>query len=134
LRVHLLIDTLRFMGTGSNIKRIRELKGLSQKEVISAIGMAAAQYSRIESGKTDPSVSTLEKIAKALGVSLADFFTDKEDSLKEVNSYDTTLMERVALLDSLSKEEQKTIFSILDAFVSKRKLKSTLSGVLKDLE
>jgi len=105
---------------------------LDQKEVISAIGMGAAQYSRIENGKTEPSVSTLIKIAKALGVSMVELFTDK-DILRDVNSIDTTLMERVALIDGLSKEEQKTIFSILDAFLSKRKLKSTLKTVLQEM-
>ena len=121
------------MDISKNIKRIREAKKLSQKEVISAIGMGAAQYSRIENGKTDPSVSTLIKIAKAMGVSMAELFTDK-DVLKDVNSVDSTLMERVALIDSLTKEEQNTIFTILDAFISKRKLKSTLKNVLHDLD
>lgn len=121
------------MDIGLNIKRIREAKKLSQKEVISAIDMGAAQYSRIENGKTDPSVNTLSKIAKAMGVSMAEIFTDK-DVLKDINSADTTLMERVSLINSLSEEEQNTIFSILDAFVSKRKLKSTLKNVLKDID
>ena len=65
------------MDISKNIKRVREAKGLSQKEVISAISMGAAQYSRIENGKTDPSVSTLIKIAKALGVSMGRTFYRK---------------------------------------------------------
>lgn len=121
------------MDISSNIKRIREAKNLSQKEVISAIGMGAAQYSRIENGKTDPSVSTLVKIAKALGVSMAELFYDN-DSLREVSSMDKTLMERVSLIDSLTKEEQRTLFTVLDAFVAKRKFKSTLKTVLQDIE
>ncbi len=121
------------MDISSNIKRIREAKNLSQKEVISAIGMGPAQYSRIENGKTDPSVSTLVKIAKALGVSMAELFYDN-DSLREVSSLDKTLMERVSLIDSLTQEEQKTLFNVLDAFVAKRKFKSTLKSVLQDFE
>ena len=96
------------MDISSNIKRIREAKNLSQKEVISAIGMGAALYSRIENGKTDPSVSTLMKIAKALGVSMAELFYDN-DSLREVSSMDKTLMERVYLIDSLTKEEKNFV-------------------------
>ncbi|WP_461445677.1 helix-turn-helix domain-containing protein, partial [Maribacter sp.] len=83
--------------------------------------------------KTDPSVSTLIKIAKALGVSMAELFIEK-DALQDFNSVDTTLMERVSLIDGLTKEEQSTIFNILDAFVAKRKLKSTLKTVLQDME
>ena len=43
-------------------------------------------------------------------------------------------LERVSLIDSLNKEEQKTIFTILDAFISKRKFKSTLKTVLNDID
>jgi transcriptional regulator with XRE-family HTH domain len=119
------------MNIGDNIKRIREAKKLSQKEVITAIGMGAAQYSRIENGKTDPSVSTLERVAQALGVELAELFTP--DTIQEVNSYDKTLMEKIRLMEGLSEEERKTIFTILDAFVGKKKLKDTLSSVLQDV-
>lgn len=118
---------------GSIIKRIREAKGLSQKEVISSINMGAAQYSRIERCKTDPSVSTVEKIAKALGVTMAELFTEVDD-LKDINTYDKTLMEKVSVINSLNKDEQKTIFSIIDAFISKRKFKNTLQNVLNDIE
>lgn len=117
---------------GDKIKRVREAKGLSQKEVISSIGMGAAQYSRIERGKTDPSISTVLKITKALGVTMAELFTEEQD-LKDISTFEKSLMERVALIDSLNKEEQKTIFSILDAFLSKRKLRTTLKGVLQDI-
>ena len=120
------------MNIGDNIKRIRVAKNLSQKEVVLAAGMDTAQYSRIENGKTDPSVSTLEKIAKALGVSLSELFINKED-LKEIHSYDKTAMEKVRLIENLKDDEKKTIYNILDAFISKEKLKNTLSSVLKEI-
>ena len=44
------------------------------------------------------------------------------------------LLEMLCKLQGLSKEEQNTIFSILDAFLSKRKLKSTLKTVLQEME
>ena len=47
---------------------------------------------------------------------------------------DKTLMERVSLIDSLTKEEQRTLFAVLDAFVAKRKFKSSLKTVLQDIE
>lgn len=120
------------MDIGKSIKRIREAKKLSQKEVITAIGMGAAQYSRIEGNKTDPSINTLERIAKALGVKLSELFVAEEE-LPEVNSLDKTLMEKVRLIESLPEEEKNTIYTILDAFVGKKKLKETLSSVLKDV-
>jgi transcriptional regulator with XRE-family HTH domain len=132
-KLNLLLHKVTFMplNIGDNIKRIREAKGLSQKELITAIGMGAPMYSRIETGKTEPSLSSLEKIAKALGIKLSELFSDKEP--EEVNSHNTTLMEKVRLIESLTEEEQKTLFTILDAFVGKKKLKDTLSSVLKNV-
>lgn len=101
--------------------------------IIAIAKLDAAQYSRIENGKTDPSVSTLERIAKALGVSLADLFAST-DELKEINSYDKSIMERVALMEALTDDEKHSIYTMLDAFIGKRKLKDALSNVLQDVK
>ena len=83
------INNNHTMNLGKCIRKVREAKGFSQKQVISAINMGAAQYSRIESGKTDPSFSAVVKIAKGLGVELHELY--KADELfKEVNTYDKT--------------------------------------------
>ena len=121
------------MKIGDNIKRIRTAKDLSQKEVVTTAKLDTAQYSRIENGKTDPSVGTLERIAKALGVSLAELFAST-DELKEINSHDKTLMEKVSLIEALTDEERKTIYTMLDAFIGKKKLKDALANVLSDVK
>jgi len=117
------------MNIGQNIKRVRTAKNMSQKELTSIIDMGAAQFSRIENGKTDPSVNTLERIAKALGVSLSELFID-ENSDTEVISHDKTIMEKVRLIESLQEDEKQVIFKMLDAFVSKQTLKSALQNAI----
>lgn len=119
------------MDIAKKIKQIREAKGMTAKEVISAVDMGAAMYSRIETGKTEPSLTTLEKIAKALGVKLSDLF-DTDDKMADVNSIDGSLMEKVKMIEALSEEEKKTVFSIVDAFTGKKKLKDALANVLTD--
>ena len=121
------------MDLGEQIKRIRTAKGLSQKEVLNISGLDKAQFSRIENGKTDPSFTTLEKIAKALGISISELFATT-DEIKEVNSHDKTVMEKVSLIESLNDDEKNTIYSMLDAFVGKRKLKDALSNVLQNVK
>jgi hypothetical protein len=49
----------------------------------------------------------------------------------EVNSTDKTLMEKVKLMESLEEEEKQTLFTMLDAFVSKKRLRDALSNALK---
>ena len=43
-------------------------------------------------------------------------------------------MEKVSLIESLTDDEKKTLYSMLDAFVGKRKLKDALSNVLQDVK
>jgi transcriptional regulator with XRE-family HTH domain len=124
---------IQSLDIGSNIKRIREDRGLSQRDVITSIGMEAAQYNRIEKGKTNPSVTTIEKIAVALGVKTYELFIE-DVSNQNINSFDKTLVEKLSLIEKLAVEEQKTIFSMLDAFVSKQKLNDTLNKVIDNIK
>lgn len=117
------------MTIGNNIKKIREAKGLSQKETALSSKMDPAQYSRIENGKTDPSYSTIEKIAKALGVELSELFR-ADEVFKDVNSKDKTLMEKLRLIEQLDNTEQKAFYNILDALVAKKRLTDTLTSAL----
>jgi len=88
------------------------------------------QYSRIESGKTDPSFTTLERIAKALGISLADLFK-ADEIFKDVNTYDKTLMEKLKLIDELEGTEKKSLYNIIDSLIAKKRLKDNLQSLVK---
>jgi len=43
-------------------------------------------------------------------------------------------MEKVSQMETLTEDERKTIYTMLDAFIGKRKLKDALSGVLQDVK
>lgn len=116
------------MNIADKIKAIRTDKGLSQKEIALSVGIDQAQYSRIESGKVEPTLSSLEKIAEAMGVKLADFFSEEKPI--DVNSYDKSVVERLRLLDELEETEKSSIFNIIDMAVSKKRLKDSLSNAL----
>lgn len=53
---------------GRNLKRIRTEKGISQGDIVRALKMDRAFVSNIENGKTNPTLATIAKLAKALGV------------------------------------------------------------------
>ena len=53
---------------GKNLRETRKQLGLTQEEVSQRSGVQAGEISRIESGKRDPQVSTVERLAKALDV------------------------------------------------------------------
>jgi transcriptional regulator with XRE-family HTH domain len=50
------------------IKRYREQSGLSQQALSKKAGLSREYLARLESGQHNPSLVTLQKLAKALGV------------------------------------------------------------------
>lgn len=57
---------------GNNIKRIRLKKGMTQGDICRKLGLDRAYISNLENGKKNPTLSTIEKIANALGVKASD--------------------------------------------------------------
>ncbi len=56
--------------TGQIIEEARKKAHLTQAELADRIGSNKSYISRVESGKTDPKVSTFYRIASALGLSV----------------------------------------------------------------
>jgi len=54
---------------GKNLKRIRTEKAISQGDIARSFGVSRGFISNIENGKTNPTLTTITKLAKAVGVS-----------------------------------------------------------------
>lgn len=54
---------------GENLKKIRTKKNITQIEIAKILGADRSFVSNIENGKTNPTLSTITSLAKALGVS-----------------------------------------------------------------
>lgn len=63
------------MGIGNNIREFRLKNGLTQKQLGERCGMADSAIRRYELEKANPKIETLQKIADALNVSIADLDT-----------------------------------------------------------
>jgi len=57
---------------GNNLQRARHQQNLTQAEVAKRAGTTVNHYAKIERGEVVPSLKTLEKIIKALGVRSSD--------------------------------------------------------------
>jgi transcriptional regulator with XRE-family HTH domain len=57
---------------GRNLRHARLARKMTQEEVAERSGVHATEVSRIESGKRDPQVSTVKRLAEAVGVSASD--------------------------------------------------------------
>jgi transcriptional regulator with XRE-family HTH domain len=110
---------------GKNIKKIREQKGLMQKEVASTAEMQASNYSKIESGQRDISVEALDKIAQLFGITI-DEIIHYEDSKKltPVKVEDKTVTEKIQLISQLNEEDKNAVYRIIDGMLTKNKFQT----------
>jgi transcriptional regulator with XRE-family HTH domain len=61
-------------GLGPKMRSVRSAQSFGLRELARKAGVSAAMLSSIETGKTNPSVATLRRIASALDVPVATFF------------------------------------------------------------
>lgn len=66
------------------LRELREGQGISMRALAARSGLSANALSMIERGKTSPSVSTLYKLADALGVSITAFFGTESEKRQVV--------------------------------------------------
>ena len=59
------------------LRQIREGKGVSLRALKKRSGVAVSSLARYEAGQGDPQLTTLRKIAKALGVTVAELIGDR---------------------------------------------------------
>lgn len=112
-----------------NIKRMRKVKNLSQKEVATAIEIAQAQYSVIESGKSVPTLPTLEKIARVFEVDISQLVRRPGKNDDEIN---ISILEKVRLIDTLDKEEKGCLLKMIDIAIAKKRMKDNLALMMNE--
>lgn len=66
------------MDIAEKLRRLREMKNLSQGDIENRTGLKRSYVSRVEHGHTVPSVETLEKLSRGLEVPLYQLFYDGE--------------------------------------------------------
>ncbi len=63
---------------GQRIKQLRETADMSQKDLAYTADLDRSYIASVENGQRNISIVNIEKIAKALGVTLKEFFNDIE--------------------------------------------------------
>ena len=61
-----------------SLRSLRESRHVSQRALAEQTGFSASFLSQVENGQTSPSLSSMERIATALGVTLAQFFDNTQ--------------------------------------------------------
>jgi transcriptional regulator with XRE-family HTH domain len=110
---------------GQKIKKIRELKNLTQEHLAIELGLTQSAYSKLESGEVDIPYSRLEEISKILELKPEDIITFNEHIVFNVMHNETgngmvvhqaSLIEKELYEDTIKslKEEIAYLKSVLD--------------------
>ena len=96
---------------GTRIAALRKQHRYSMRSLATRAGVSASLISDVERGKVEPSISTLKRIASALGTTLIYFFSDPSES----NSRVVRASERVAVSPDMDMEPKGEARSAIEA-------------------
>lgn len=134
------------MKVNEKIKKIRELKDLSQEQVAEKLGLATSSYSKIERGVTNISLTRLEEIAQIFNINATDllensnqviclisennssnYYGTQPEMTAELEKYKLTIQHQNELIEKQAEllEQQKRELAALNEIILLLKEKST---------
>ena len=108
------------MSFGKRLQEDRKKKGFSQEYIAKELNTKAPVIGRYERDEMKPSIEVATKLSELLEVSL-DYLVGKTDVELDKNTF-----QRILEVSRFSEEDRNHIFSVIDAFIAKRKIQSIL--------
>lgn len=106
---------------GRKVRTLRDLRGLSRREVVEAAGISERYLIQLEAAESNVSLLVLSRIATALGVALADLLAD-DSATAFARPTDPTMDENLgALIGNMSRAEQKGCVPALQTWLNERR-------------
>ena len=108
------------MSFGKRLLEARKAKNLSQEDMAKMLGTKGPAIGRYERDEMKPSIEVAAKMADILEVSL-DFLVGKTDV-----QIDKVTLDRILEVSKFPDEDRQHVFSVIDAFIAKRKIQSII--------
>lgn len=112
------------MQTGRIIKRIREYKGLMQKEVSAHLGIGNSNYNKLENGHRDLSVEELQKLAILFNMTTDEILNYGNVIPAAIKVEDKPDFEKLHMINQLKEEDKQTVYKIIDTMLTKQKFQT----------
>lgn len=111
------------MQIGTTIRAHRLQKGFSQGDIEKKTGLLRCYLSRVENGHTVPSLDTLSKIASALDLPIAQFFSDdslnKQMSTQKLSDEELKFLNQIRRYSSnLTKPDRELLLTMVRKFAA----------------
>ncbi len=111
------------MSLGKTIKKIREQKGMLQKQVAAELNIGTTNYNKLENGNREPSVKELQQLATLFGLTIDQILNMEDEVPKEIVIEGKTTSEQMRLIQELDEKDKDIIFSMIDIMLTKKKFK-----------
>ena len=112
------------MQAGNIVKRIREDKGLMQKEVSAHLAIGNSNYNKLENGHRDLSVEELQKLAILFRMSTDEILNYGNVVPMPVQVQTKPDFEKIHLINQLQEDDKNTIYKIIDTMLTKQKFQN----------
>jgi transcriptional regulator with XRE-family HTH domain len=108
---------------GSRLRKIREERFLSQRQLAEGVGIETVQISRYERGIALPGADTLLDLATFLRIGAGELLAGEEASNStEPPIHDISLLERFRDLEKLDRKDRQMIIDLIDAVIASRQI------------
>lgn len=94
----MIMDHLKRLG--QRIARIRKIKKITQEELAERSNLTMSYISKIETGKKNPTMAVIEKIADGLGMDTCQLFTNLEPELMSSETMLKKIGEMINILEA----------------------------------
>lgn len=103
---------------GKEIRRLRQLRGMSQEELAYLAGISAPHLGQIERAQKNPTVETISHIAASLNVTLSELFSF--DTAADSYADSNLIINKInAYLKSMSEAQQRDALKIIRILAKK---------------
>lgn len=101
--------------TGDKIRKLRKEKGLTQKQLGELCGIADSNIRKYESGKQNPKLETLQKIAKALDVPITAL---RADILPDIRSVSAIVQSSAEVMKNMAENSNQAMSESINEAIS----------------
>jgi transcriptional regulator with XRE-family HTH domain len=111
------------MNIATNIRKLREDRDFTQKQIAAELGIGYSNYNKMENGFREPSVEELQKLAKLYNITVDALINPEEITPQEVVIQDKTVTEKIRLIEQLEDDDKQAVYRVIDSMLTKSKFK-----------